>query len=325
MNEALSIVYSTIRPDPAFAWFADGLARQLTDVEVDLELVVVDGIDGPERAGLFADAIGNRFPLTYTPAKPTVFNGPHQRTARPMFAASSARNTGIVFTTKPYVVFVDDCAVLMPGWLDEALEASRHRYVVAGAYKKHWAMVVSDGELVTSDERVNVDVRWDAGDDRQVVPIEGGQLYGCSLGIPRDVLVDIGGFDEICDGIGGEDYQLGIRLEFAGHRLFYARSMMIVESEEHHRGSGAAVTRVDPELDERSYMSRLAEFGVRQRATTGRLDASHMVLDLLHGLRHVEPIGNHYRLGELNPSDLGDTIDGLPDSFWFDRRAFSDL
>jgi len=41
--------------------------------------------------------------------------------------------------------------------------------------------------------------------------------------------VELNGYDELCDPVGGEDYQLGLRIEFAGVPIFYCRAMLAVE------------------------------------------------------------------------------------------------
>ncbi len=159
-----------------------------------------------------------------------------------------------------------------------------------------------------------------------MVPVEGGQLYTMSMGAPREVLVDVNGFDELCDGIGGEDYHLGIRLELAGHRVFYSRTMMTVESEDHQAEDPVQLERVDPVLDEARYRDRLATLGVRCRPTEGqRCDASHMVLDLVHGLGAPRALRNHYDLTTLTPADLPFTTQGLPTTFWLDGRRLTEL
>jgi hypothetical protein len=158
-----------------------------------------------------------------------------------------------------------------------------------------------------------------------VVEITGGQLYGASLGVAREVMLQLNGFDELCNGIGGEDCHLGVRLEIAGHRVFYSRRMMTIESEDPATGSPLSLERIDPVMSERAYRARLAELGVRARVTDGRCDASHMVLDLVYGLRAPESRGNHYELRDLRPADLPATSRRLPTTFWFDGRPLEDL
>lgn len=322
MNEAVSIVFATHRPDPAFEWFADGLANQLSDE--DVEVIVVDGLFDEERTALFTAAAAGRFPVRHVAAKPTPYNGPHRVTRAAYFAASSARNTGVVYATKPYLVFVDDSSLPMPGWWSEVLEAARHQYLVSGAYKKCWDVRVERGELVSHRAHaLGLDSRWDQGDDQRVVPLIGGQLYNPSFGVPRAVLIEVGGFDELCDSVAGEDYQLGIRLENAGHRLFYSRAMLTIESENH--AVGTSLERLDATLPEVRYLELLRQFGVDKRTTDGRLDASHMVLDILYGRHQRHSIGNAYELGRLGPDQLEGLADRFPERHWFTGLPLSEM
>ncbi len=324
MNPAVSVVYITHRHQPMFEWFADGLALQL-DEDDDVEVILVDGLSSQRRSAHFESIVGGRFALVYAEAKPTVFNGPYQRTSRPVFAAASARNTGVVHSSRPYVAFCDDCSVPMPGWFAAVREAARHQYVIAGTYQKHTNMEVTKGVLQASEvDSSGIDTRWSLGEDRRVVEIDGGQLYGASFGVARELLLELNGFDELCDGIGGEDCNLGIRLQLAGHRLFYGRCMMTIESED-YAAQNPHLPRFDPVLDNVAYQERLARFGVHGRTTAGRCDASHMVLDVVYGLQQPRSVGNHFDIRDLRPTDLSSTSEDLPDTFWFDGRPLRDL
>jgi glycosyltransferase involved in cell wall biosynthesis len=321
---ALSVVYVTHREEPRFDWFANGLARQLSSSD-EVELIVVDGRASLERASALGSIVASRFPVRQVQPKPNPYNGPSRRTSRDYAAIASARNTGLVHARHPYVLFVDDASVPMPRWWQAAREAAAEGYVVGGAYQKHWEMVVEDGLLVSSrSERSGIDHRWETGSDDGPTPMHGGHLFGCSFGAPRDLLLAVNGADELCDPVGGEDYHLGIRLEWSGASLRYDRRLLTIESEEHHR-RGTIPIRVDKLLDDRRYFDSLASFGVAARSVDGTFDVSHLVLDVLYGTRSLRSLGNGFDVATLAPGMLPELAARLPTHYWADRQPFAEL
>lgn len=318
------MVHVTHRRDPAYAWFVDSLAAQ-TEPEDELEVVFVDGLHDGERERMLDRLVAGRFPHRHVPAKPNPWNGRHRLTRGQYAATSSARNTGIVYATKPYLVFVDDLCVLGPGWWRQVKRAARERRVVAGAYQKRHDMVVRGGNLVSSRlDFAGLDCRWSRGDPDALTPIGGGELFGAGVGAPRDLLVELNGFDELCDPVGGEDYHLGLRIEFSGVPIHYCRSMLAIESEELHH-QPAVVERYDTLVDPDMYMRRLREFGVRERSTGGPCDGGHLLLDILLGTRARTTMGNYYSLRTLGEADLEATVMRFPRSHWLDQRPLSEL
>lgn len=317
MTATVGIVYVTGREEPAFDWFADGLAAQLGDGD-DIQVIVVDAFRSPERSERFARAARGRFALRHVAPKPTPWQGPHRLTRAEYFAAASARNTGLVHARTPYVVFVDDCSVPMPGWWAGMKRAAARGDVVTGTYRRAWGMRVEAGRLV--DARVEaggVDTRWSFGDDARPVPVAGNHLYTPSMGAPRERLLAINGFDEMCDPAACEDWQLGVRLAQAGAPILYDRSMLTVESEDAQR-TGRPLLRVDPELPADAYMARLAEFGVSRRVVNGRHSCTAMIADIVYGTGSYATYGNYYHLSTLTEARLADTIGRFPTHRWFD-------
>jgi glycosyltransferase involved in cell wall biosynthesis len=324
MTPVASILYSTYRAEPAFEWLVDSLARQLGDGD-DVEVIVVDGAYSAERGERWSLAIDGRFAFRHVPAKPSPYNGARRLTQRDYFAASSARNTGLVYARAPYVFFVDDCSVLMDGWWRAAREAIQSGIVVAGAYYKCWEMRVAGGALETfRREDAGVDSRWALGDAQRAVRVGGGQLFGGCIGAPRELLLQVNGFDELCDSIGGEDWHLGVRLEFAGATIYYDRRMFSLESEELNR-LGTPFLRLDPTLPPEAYMERLEDFGVRGRHVPGACDSSHMLLDIVHGTGSPGTQGNYYWLADLDEAALAATVRRFPRHRWFDRVPLAEL
>ncbi len=320
----VDIVYPTARAEPAFGWFADGLACQLGD-DADVRVIVVDGRDAPGRREHFEAAVAGRFEFLHVPAKPSPHQGPHRRTASDCFAAGSARNTGLIHATAPTVAFVDDSSLPMPGWWSAVRRAAGRGEVVGGAYQRHWAMQVRGGRLESSRAHAGgVDTRWPLGDDSRPVPIGGARLYGATICAPRELLLSLNGFDEICGMIGGEDWQLGLRLDNAGIPVLYDRSMLIIESEELGRQE-PVLLRIDPEIGEDEYSERLAEFGLPARRTTGRRDASHFLADMVLGTGSSATFGNYYWLADLTPESVDRTSSRFPERFWFDHRPLSGI
>ena len=320
--EGVSIIYTTYRREPRFDWFADSLARQIGGDEV--EAIFVDALHCTERAATIEQVVRGRFPFLHVAPMPTPYSGPDRLTSRDLFTAASARNTGIVHASHPFVAFVDDCSVLTPGWWHEVSEAAGAGYVIAGAYEKAWEMVVDAGRLLSRRVAAGRDTRWHVGSDDGRTKMIGGQLYGCSFAAPRQLLLDLNGFDELCDPIGSEDYHLGIRLEWSGAPLFYSRSMLTVESEE-LATEGEPRPRLGLAAASEDYLATLRTFGVEHRSTDGSWDNSHMVLDILYGTRELRSLDNYYELSTIEPGDLGALPAEFPSTYWFDGRLLAGL
>jgi hypothetical protein len=328
-----SIVYVTHRPNPRFEWFADSLANQLAD-GLEVEVIVVDARHSLAREQQFALAVDGRFALRHVAPKPSPYSGPHRATSRDYSTISNARNTGIVYSRAPYVVFSDDSGVLVEGWWEEVQRAASLGYVIGGSYENRLDISVARGRLEDPAPRADaaglIDSRWELGDDEALVQIIGGQLFGCGLGAPRALLLAVNGFDELCDPIGGEDSNLGLRLEWSGARLFYSRRMRMVKDGARHRDDTAL--RLDRGhakgglLDEQRYMASLARFGVGARTfADGRLDCGHLCLDLLFGTRSLRALGNGYDLAELTEADLEHTAADFPEHYWATGEPLAEL
>lgn len=224
----LTVCYLTGRADCKFGWFADSLAREAAALP-EHRLVVIDRHHGARPLPLPQGAL-------HVPPKPNVWNGPHRLTRAEHFAAASARNTGLCLAGSEWVVYCDDLSVLLPGWGAALAQNMRRPQVVCGAYKKVKCLRVEAGGVAGYVEHpAGNDARlgWSAG-QAPPVPAGGNWLYGCSVAMPVEALLAVNGWDENCDGTGGEDYCTGIRLQNAGWGFVYDPRMMTYESEEHH-------------------------------------------------------------------------------------------
>ena len=256
------MAYITARDDCRVEWFADSLARHVpVDERHCIHLVFVDRLLWaltPEQAASdfrradeislldrkwhvearrekFANAVRGRFDFIHIPVKPNNFQGPFRLTSRDMFCAAESRNTAIAAARHDYFVVADDLSVLLPTWWPQVKHAASSGYAVAGAYWKQKDLVVQDGEIKSFTEyKEGRDTRWDHGSESGIVRWHGGDVYGCSFGAPTEALLRVNGVDEICNGQGGEDYDLGIRMERAGVQWWYNRNMQTWESEEAH-------------------------------------------------------------------------------------------
>ena len=312
MTPSVTIVCATHRPDPRFPLLADSLATQLGNDADEVQVLVVDGLHSSVRGEQLLAQSAGRFALEHVPAKPTPWNGPYHVAANEYYATAGARNTGIVHASG-YVVFVDDRSTLLPGWWAQVRSAARNGQVVAGAVHGQW----SGGGQADRDRR------WGLGSDKRAVPVGGGNLAAANFGAPRELLVEVNGFDELCDPAGLEDYHLGIRLEWAGATVYYDRRMASVREADRHRHD--VVRRLDRVTDRPTYMNTLRAFGVAERSFDGPFDTSHLVWDVLFGRRDRRSLGNHYELAGLSVTGLAATAERMPLTHWIDGHQVGRL
>lgn len=227
----LTLCYITNRMLPRFGWFAQSIWNETKDFS-DISCVIVDfyarqrPLDGQLHPSI-TDVI-------WVPPKPNVWNGPHRLTNTNWFAASNQRNTGLCYAKDGWIAYVDDLSVLQPGWLRSVRESIAGNYIACGAYKKVKKLHVQSGIAVSYEEFPGgIDSRLGQAQS-DVWPCVGSWLFGCSFAAPVEALLTVNGLDENCDGLGSEDYCLGIRLENAGYTFRYDKRMMTLESEEAH-------------------------------------------------------------------------------------------
>ena len=266
----VTICYMTNRRDCRFEWFHSSLLRQMGGERL-CKLVVVDfyADERPQERKALAD-------VWVTP-KPTVWQGAHRLVSGNYFAPSNARNTGLCYAEGTHVVFVDDLSVLMPGWWDivrDEVENDRQR-VTLGRYTKVGDLQVEGGEAVSWRKYpTGEDHRYNPDFGPVLVSCSGGWMYGASVCVPVKAMLEINGFDEDCDSMGGEDYAAGIMLEHRGWEIVYHQGMWTLEDEmlHHvevpfkriikHRGPGSTF----PERDASLHYLNLVKHRGRDRA-----------------------------------------------------------
>jgi hypothetical protein len=172
----------------------------------------------------------SRFELLHVEPMPNVWQGKHRITSADCWAAATARNTGLCLTTTEWVAFVDDRSVLSFKWLEAVRHAMAGRYVVAGGYRKVHDLVVEDGLLVSSTEIPDgSDHRLRTYPSDRAVPCTGSNVFGASLALPIEWMLDVNGFDETTNGLGVEDCMFGCMLQNRRLPIRYDYSMLVIE------------------------------------------------------------------------------------------------
>lgn len=243
MNQHCTIVYTTNRKDNKFDWFADSLCNQIETGDI-IRVIRVDlHAERLSREVKFNGVSGIEF-IT-TPPKPNVWNGKYRLTSQDYFAAASARNTGLCLAPDGQICYVDDLSVLLPTWLKSVRESMFGNYAVFGAYKKVKDLVVEKGIVKSFSEfHQGIDSRWNQV-RQDLTSVGGSWLFGCSVSMPVNSLLDVNGWDEACDSCGSEDYCTGIRIgNLNKYSFIYDRRMLTYESEEMH-GVESPMKRID--------------------------------------------------------------------------------
>lgn len=315
----LTIVYLTFRLHPRFEWFSSSLAREfrsMPDVKrEDVQIVVIDGRlwhEGFHRQLGLLDAAGGQIKFEHHPPKPSAWQGPSRQTSRDYFCAAASRNTAFCYAKGEHVIFVDDLSVLLPGWLKAHVHAADHNYVLAGTTCKNRNIEVDSEGTIVSYELLKV------GQDSRIAqlsealqPCGGGWLYGGTFSTPLSFALAVNGQDEICDTIGGEDYDFGTRLERAGAKVFISKACGTFEDHDAHHREPAMIRKDKPwEGPDGPY-------------------SSNRLLNLLHR-EHARTwtLGNDYKLRDLRDQVLGGVEFPQPKPdlrHWVDQQLLSEM
>ena len=132
--------------------------------------------------------------------------------------------------------------------------------------------------------------------------------------MPVEALLTVNGWPEICDGLGSEDYCLGMALENNGFPLVYDRRMLTLESEEAHFE--------EPPLRKDDWHF---EGGKPVRGGNGGNDKSHAVLNIALQSKRFENYNDFraLRAAILNGEDF--TVMQIPEHDWYTKLPLKDL
>lgn len=246
---SLTVAYITNRRDCHIEWFLDSLRREFPD-ELPNIIVIDFFFDQRHFEECRADipnawqtihAMAHRSQVDQTgkvkwsTVKPNVWCGAHRLTKENWFAASNFRSTAFCLCDTQWLAYVDDVSVIVPGWGDAVREAMAANRITCGTYQKVRNLVVENGEIKSFTEfPEGMDARPPYAKGVNPFVHSGEWLFGCSVLMPTQVLVEAGGWPEFVDGMGGEDYLLGKLLDNRGHTVYFDQRMKTLESDEHH-------------------------------------------------------------------------------------------
>lgn len=219
LSDTLSIVYITARAEPEFGWISPAIAG--------LKTVIVDAkIERTYDAG-DGQAI-------LTAVKPNIWQGKYRVTQEDWWNAAAARNTGICHVKTPWVMFLDDRSVLLPGWHVAIEAAIAGNYAVCGAYEKHAGMTVHNGVIQEWGEIIGQDGRYIHCKKNKIefpyqFPSEWAWMYGCCFALPVEWYLNVNGQDETSGGSSAEDTFFSLMLANNGYPIKYDARCMLAE------------------------------------------------------------------------------------------------
>jgi glycosyltransferase involved in cell wall biosynthesis len=209
MAPQVSVVISTYNRPERLTRLLDGLAHQKLDRE-QFEVIVVDDGSGP-AVGSVLEAERARDRLTLRTLRHEASRGP-----------ATGRNQGWQTASSPLIAFTDDDCVPSPTWLAAGLAASESApgAFIQGRTEPDPAEL-SPCLLLSRTVTVNR---------------LGPQFETCNMFYPRELLAELGGFDERWRRPAGEDTDLAWRSVDRGAAAVYAPDALV-----HH-----AVERLGP-------------------------------------------------------------------------------
>lgn len=223
--KSLTIGIITSRPEPKIEWIMESLGRQRGDARVPV-IMVVDSF-APRDLGVRVDL--------HVQPKPSLWNGKHRVTSQDWWAASSYRNTILCHAQTEWVMFLDDRCMVDVGMTQALEDAMAGNYAVFGAYQKRHFMeceggiITAEGVITGHDHRIESWRRYILGNVPVAMPSPPSWAYGCCLALPLEWALEIGGFEEACDGMSAEDTVFGAMLANNGREMRFDPGMKVIQ------------------------------------------------------------------------------------------------
>lgn len=139
------------------------------------------------------------------------------------FRAGRSRNLGIAKTDAEYLILIDGDCLLPPNFVESHQRLAKHRHLVAGG--RHLLSEKQTNQYLARETPSNmVFSHWKfksfpMGLLRTVSNSDWRKVRSCNIGLFKNDLLTVGGFDESFVGWGREDSDLVVRLLHSGVKI----------------------------------------------------------------------------------------------------------